>query len=76
MYSAAAADILDVRKLYLEDIAQAQAPPEPAPEEEDFSVGDLIGMCVVALGTIQSEDARRAREEEEEFRRLYPKVLK
>lgn len=49
---------------------------EPAPEEEDFSVGDLIGMCVVALGTIQSEDARRAREEEEEFRRLYPKVLK
>lgn len=49
---------------------------EPAPEEEDFSVGDLIGMCVVALGTIQSEGARRAREEEEEFRRLYPKILK
>lgn len=49
---------------------------EPAPEEEDFSVGDLIGMCVIALSTIQSEDARRAREEEEELRRLYPKVLK
>ncbi len=49
---------------------------DPAPEEEDFSVGDLIGMCVVTLGTIQSEDARRAREEEEEFRRLYPKILK
>lgn len=49
---------------------------EPAPEEEDFSVGDLIGMCVVALGTIQSEGTRRAREEEEEFRRLYPKILK
>lgn len=49
---------------------------EPAPEEEDFSVGDLIGMCVVALGVIQGEDERRAREEEEEFRRLYPKVLK
>lgn len=49
---------------------------EPAPEKEDFSVGELIGMCVVALGTIQSEGARRAREEEEEFRRLYPKILK
>lgn len=46
---------------------------DPAPEE-DFSVGDLIGMCVVALDVIQSEDYRRAREEE--LCRLYPKVLK
>lgn len=58
---------------YFEDESEDD---EPAPEEEDFSVGDLIGMCVAALGAIQSEDTRRVREEEEEFRRLYPKVLR
>lgn len=49
---------------------------ELALEEEDFSVGDLISMCVVAFDTIQSEEARRIREEENELRRLYPNVLK
>ncbi len=35
VYAAAAADILDVQKLYLEDIAQAPVPPEPAPAPEE-----------------------------------------
>ena len=35
VYSAAAADILGVRELYLEDIAQPPAPPEPAPTPEE-----------------------------------------
>ena len=35
VYSAAAADILGVRELYLEDIAQPPAPPEPAPAPEE-----------------------------------------
>lgn len=59
-----------------EDGEPNEVDDEPAIEDEDFSVGDLIGMCCVALATIQSGDERRAREEEEELRRLYPKVLK
>lgn len=59
-----------------EDGEPDESDDEPAIEDEDFSVGDLIGMCCVAFATIQSEDARQAKEEEEEFRRLYPKVLK
>ena len=35
MYAAASADILGVRELYLEDIAQAPATPEPAPAPEE-----------------------------------------
>lgn len=35
VYSAAAASILGVRELYLEDIAQASATPEPAPAPEE-----------------------------------------
>lgn len=49
---------------------------EPAPEEEDFTVGDLIGMCCIALATIQQADAQRMQEEERRIRELYPKVLK
>lgn len=72
-------DIWDAEDDEYDDDDNFESEPEedePAPEDEDFSVCDLIGMCVVAMGAIQSEGARRAQEEEEEFRRLYPKVLK
>lgn len=50
--------------------------PEPVPEEEDFTVGDLIGMCCVAFATIQQADAQRMKEEEQRLQQLYPKVLR
>lgn len=49
---------------------------EPAPEEEDFTVGELIGMCCFAFTTIKKADAQRAQEEEQRINQLYPKVLK
>lgn len=49
---------------------------EPAPEKEDFTVGELIGMCCIAFTTIQKTDAQRAQEEEQHINQLYPKVLK
>lgn len=54
----------------------ATAEEEPAPEAEDFSVGDLMGMCCVAFVSIKEADAQRAQEEEQNLQQLYPKVLK
>ena len=49
---------------------------EPAPEEEDFTVGDLIGMCCIAFTTIQKADEQRVQEEEQRINQLYPRVLR
>jgi hypothetical protein len=54
----------------------AAAEEEPGPEAEDFSVGDLMGMCCVAFVTIKEADAQRVQEEEQNLQQLYPKVLK
>lgn len=49
---------------------------EPAPEPEDFTVSDLIGMCCLALATIEHNNAQLMREEERRIQQLYPKILK
>lgn len=55
---------------------QEDAPPI---EEEDFSVGDLIGMCSVKFATIQKDNLRREEESNDAFRQYVganvPKVL-
>lgn len=56
--------------------AAADEDIEQPPEDEDFTVGDLMGMCCVAFVTIQQADAQRVQEEEQRIRQLYPKVLK
>lgn len=48
--------------------------------EEDFSVGDLIGMCSVTYGAIQQDAVRREREDTAAFNQFVnhniPKVLR
>lgn len=49
-------------------------------EDEDFSVGDLIGMCSVAFVTIQKDNMRKIQEDKKAFDEFVdvniPKVLK
>lgn len=49
-------------------------------EDEDFSVGDLIGMCSVAFVTIQKDNMRKIQEDKRAFDEFVdvniPKVLK
>lgn len=49
-------------------------------EDEDFSVGDLIGMCSVAFVAIRQENVRRIQEEDKRFSEFVdvnvPKTLK
>jgi len=66
----------DVFEAELERDTMAEDESEPEPEAEDFSVGDLMGMCCVAFVTIRENDAQRAQEEEQRLQQLYPKVLK
>ena len=51
---------------------------EPAPAE-DFSVGDLMGMCSASFVTMQQESLRMEQESNDAFRNYvqahYPKVL-
>lgn len=51
---------------------------EPDKIEEDFSVGDLIGMCSVAYATIQQDNRRNECEEAAAFNQFVnmPKVLR
>lgn len=49
-------------------------------EDEDFSVGDLIGMCSVAFVTIQKDNMRKIQEDKNAFEKFVdenvPRVLK
>ena len=51
---------------------------EPAAEDEDFSVGELMGMCSVQYLGIQREAAQRKKQNDKEFEQYLssmPKVL-
>ena len=43
---------------------------EESVEEEDFSVGDLIGMCGVVFVAIQNDEAEKQKEDDEAFAQL------
>ena len=49
------------------DAASREQDKESEIEDEDFSIGDLIGMCGVAFASIQKDSIRRQREEERQF---------
>lgn len=63
-----------------EDDFFAEEPDETPVEDEDFSVGDLIGMCSVAFVTIQKDNMRKIQEDKKAFDEFVdvniPKVLK
>jgi len=62
--------------------ADAAEPEEPAEEpvpDEDFSVGDLMGMCCVAFVAIQQDNERREQESAaalQQYLNEMPKVLR
>lgn len=49
------------------DAAARERDEEGEIEDEDFSVGDLIGMCGVAFVAIQKESVRRLQEADRQF---------
>lgn len=52
-------------------LAQEEEPDEEeSVEEEDFSVGDLIGMCGVVFVAIQNDEAEKQKEDDEAFAQL------
>ena len=55
----------------VEEYADEEEPDDgEKAEDEDFSVGDLIGMCGVALFTIHKKEEADAKEQEEQFAKL------
>lgn len=62
------------------DDFSAEEPDETPVEDEDFSVGDLIGMCSVSFVTIQKDNMRKIQEDKKAFDEFIdvniPKVLK
>ena len=63
-----------------EDDIFAEESDETPVEDEDFSVGDLIGMCSVAFVTIQKDNMRKIQEDKRAFDEFVdvniPKALK
>lgn len=62
------------------DAASHEYDEEDEVEDEDFSVGDLIGMCGVAFVAIQKDSIRRIQEADKQFGEFVdanmPKTLK
>lgn len=63
-----------------EDDFFAEESDETPVDDEDFSVGDLIGMCSVAFVAIQKDNMRKIQEDKKAFEQFVdvnvPKVLK
>lgn len=52
------------------DSQEEEPNEEESVEEEDFSVGDLIGMCGVVFVAIQNDEAEKQKEDDEAFAQL------
>lgn len=52
------------------DSQEEEPDEEESVEEEDFSVGDLIGMCGVVFVAIQNDEAEKQKEDDEAFAQL------